>query len=272
MSLKIASVAATVVVTAFTAAASTAAQTDFYNTDARRPVRIEDAYPLERYGFELQLAPLRIERHDGGTYAWELEPELAYGILPRTHLEIGVPLRTLDVAGERDFGVAGVEIGALHNLNVETRTLPALALTAGVLLPVGSFAPERAYASVGAIVTRSLFSTRLHLNGQYTIGSEQEATEAGGEVSRWLAGVAVDRAFPLRSLLLIADAFVEQPLHEEEDLAWTVEVGVRYQLDPWFSMDAGIGRRTTGPERGWFLTVGVARAFAIRSLIPVPRR
>ena len=29
------------------------AQTDYYNTDAGRPVRIEDAYTLERRGFEL---------------------------------------------------------------------------------------------------------------------------------------------------------------------------------------------------------------------------
>ncbi|MBA2669021.1 MAG: hypothetical protein H0U67_01455, partial [Gemmatimonadetes bacterium] len=29
-----------------------AAQTDYYNTDAGRPVRIEDAHPVERYAFE----------------------------------------------------------------------------------------------------------------------------------------------------------------------------------------------------------------------------
>jgi hypothetical protein len=27
------------------------AQTDYYNTDAGRPLRIEDAYPTERYAF-----------------------------------------------------------------------------------------------------------------------------------------------------------------------------------------------------------------------------
>src|SRR5215213_2714705 len=38
------------------------AQTDYYNTDEGRPVRVEDAYPTERYAFELQLAPVRLER------------------------------------------------------------------------------------------------------------------------------------------------------------------------------------------------------------------
>ena len=38
------------------------AQTDYYNTDAGRPVTVEDAFPVERYAFELQAAPLRLER------------------------------------------------------------------------------------------------------------------------------------------------------------------------------------------------------------------
>src|SRR4029453_3509588 len=65
--------------------AAAGAQTDYYNTDAGRPIRVEDAYPTERYGFELQLAPLRLERSRGGVYNWGVEPELAYGVLPRTH-------------------------------------------------------------------------------------------------------------------------------------------------------------------------------------------
>src|SRR5688572_23274403 len=43
-----------------------AAQTDYYNIDSGRPVRIEDAYPVERYAFEAQVAPLRMERRDDG--------------------------------------------------------------------------------------------------------------------------------------------------------------------------------------------------------------
>ena len=85
-------------------------QTDYYNTDAGRPVRIEDAYPTERHAFELQLAPLRLERVTGGIYTWGLEPELTYGILPRTHLKIGAPLAFTDVSGGRRSGLAGIDI------------------------------------------------------------------------------------------------------------------------------------------------------------------
>lgn len=249
------------------------AQTDYYNTDAKRPVRIEDAYPVERYAFELQVAPLRLERSDEGGYHWEFEPELAYGLFPRTHLEIGLPLLVADgEGGGSEFGVGGIAVSMLHNLNIETAGLPAFGVAAGVLVPVGRFAPDRAYPSLKAIATRTFGFARFHLNGQYTFGATPESLDEVGEASRWMAGLAVDRTFPLRSALIIGDVYVEQPLHEGTDPVWTLEAGARYQLDPYFALDAGIGRRMTGDDRGWFVTFGAARAFAIRSLFPVPRR
>jgi hypothetical protein len=250
-----------------------AAQTDYYNTDAGRPVRIEDAYPVERYAFEAQVAPLRLERSDAGTYHWEIEPELAYGIFPHTQVEVGLPLLFRDAGGTgEEFGLAGIDVSVLHNLTVETRTLPAFAVAASVALPVGNFAPDRVYPSVKAIATRTFSFARIHANGEYSFGSAPDDDVEVGEASRWMAGVAVDKTFPLRSALLIADVFAEQPLHDGEDLEWTAEAGMRYQLNPFFALDAGIGRRLTGEERGWFLTLGAARAFAVRSLIPVRSR
>lgn len=268
------------------AAAPLAAQTDYYNTDAGRPVRIEDAAATERYAFELKLAPLRLERAPGGVYHWGIEPEIAYGILPRTHVEVGFPFAIVDAGREtRQRGLAGIEVSAMHNLNTETRTLPALALRGDVLLPVGSLAPERVYPSVTGIATRTLRWARFHLNAQYTFGrnpeeervpvpppaGDGETTLPGGhEVSRWLAGVAVDRVFPLQALLVIADLYASQPLHPDEEIEWNAGAGIRYQLSPYLAVDAGLGRRLTG-EPAWFVTFGSAYAFAVRSLIPVPR-
>jgi hypothetical protein len=247
-----------------------AAQTDYYNTDKGRPVTIEDAYPVERYAFELQLAPVRMERESGGAYHWEIAPELAYGILPRTQLEVGFPLAFQDAGEEgRTGGLAGIEIAALHNLNVETRTLPALAIGAEVLLPVGGLAPDRAYTSLKGIATRTFSWARFHVNGQYTLGSDADEGDEVGEASRWMAGIAVDRTFPLRSLLVTADVFAEQPLVEDEELAWTAEAGFRYQTSPQFNIDFGVGRRFAGGEQGWFFTFGAAHAFAVRSLLPI---
>jgi hypothetical protein len=243
------------------------AQTDYYNTDEGRPIRIEDAFPVERHAFELQLASLRLERVAGGAYRWGIEPELAYGILPRTHIEIGFPLQYQD-GGDRDgtAALAGISLSAMHNLNVET-SLPALAMVAEVTLPVGGFAAERAYPSLTGIATRTLGFARFHANGQVTLGAAPDEGESAGEASRWMAGLAVDRAFPLKATLVTADLFTERPLRDGADLAWTAEAGLRYQTSPAFNLDLGLGRRFAGEEQGWYFTFGFARAFALRSLM-----
>jgi hypothetical protein len=247
-----------------------AAQTDYYNTDASRPVRVEDAYPIERHSFELQLAPLRLEREQGGVYNWEVAPELAWGVLPRTQIDVAFPLRYVDAgSGGRTTALAGIHLSALHNLNMETSSLPALAVAADVSLPAGGLGPDRTYASVKGLATRTLPWARFHLNGQYTFGSDPAAGENVGEASRWMAGIAVDRTFPFKSTLLIGDVFAEKPLGTGADLAWTAEAGLRYQTSPQFNVDVGVGRRFAGEDEGWFVTFGMSHAFALRSLIPM---
>ena len=253
------------------------AQTDFYNTDAGRPVLIEDAYPVERYAFELQLAPLRVERERGGVYGWGVEPEVAYGILPMTQIEIGFPVVFVDAGSSSRAGLAGVELSVMHNLNTETRTLPAFAVVVHVHGPAGAFGPRRAYVSVKGIATRSFRLLRTHANVEYTFGSARlvrhpdEALGVRHEVSRLVAGVAVDKTLPLRSMLLIADLYVRDPAAAEDRPEWHASAGVRYQFGPRFALDGGIGHRFTGADRVWFATFGAAYAFAIRSFIPVPR-
>lgn len=238
------------------------AQTDYYNTDAGRPIAVEDAYPIEYRALEFQIAPLRLERAGGGVYSWGLEPEIAAGLLPRTQVEVGFPLVYTDHGlGERSTGLAGIEIAALHNLNVETM-IPALALGAEVLLPVGGLGPERAYPSVKGIVTKTFPAARFHLNGQYTFGDDivldpAEGAHGAGELSRWMGGIAVDHTLPLRSLLLTAEVVARQPLIEASELEWNTAAGARYQWSPRVAVDGGAGYRLTG-DNGWFATFGAA--------------
>jgi len=252
------------------------AQTDYYNTDLGRPLQIEDYLALERYGLELQAAPLRVERARGGVYSWGVEPELAYGILPRTHLEVGLPFAYVDggALGGSASGLAGIDVAVLHQLNVET-SLPGLAVVGEALLPVGGLGPEQAYFSAKGIATRTLSWARFHTNAQYTFGSTLPAGgEAGSlgagavELSRWTAGVAADRTFPLRSLLVGAELYARDPLRAGEDVELASTVGVRYQQSPRWALDGGIGRRLTGGDPGWYATFGTAYAFGLPFLIP----
>jgi hypothetical protein len=245
-------------------------------------VQIEDAYPTERYAFELKLAPVRLERAVGGVYRWEVEPEIAYGILPRTHLEVGVPIAYAEVGSERRSGLAGIDLSVLHNLNVETRTLPALGIRADLRAPVGNLAPEHTYGAFTGLATRTFRAVRVHVNGQYTLGPEPSllgspASPSGAatgfdgnatELSRWLAGVAMDKTLPLRSVLFTGEAYARQPIVSARDVEYTVGTGVRYQWSTQLAVDAGIGRRLTGDDRAWYVTFGTAYAFGMASLMP----
>ena len=248
------------------------AQTEYYNTDRNRPLQIEDAYVTELHAVELKLSSLRLERDSGGVYSWGLEPEIAWGFLPRTQLEIGAPLVFREFGSQHQSGLAGLDISVMHNLNVETRTWPALALRADLLVPVGGLAPPRAYPSLTGIATRTYHWARVHLNGQYTIGDEIPATSAAAvgavnfgtpELSRWLAGIAIDQTFPLQSVLFGGEFFARQPLVAGESVEYNVGAGVRYQLSPTLALDGGIGVRTNGDATGWFITFGSAYSFGL---------
>ena len=252
-------------------AAPLRAQTDYYNTDAGRPMLIEDAYALERRGFELQVAPMRLTRSQGGVYTWGIEPELAFGLARRTQFEIGLPVAYVDRRTTGGgTGIAGLEMSLLHNLNVET-SIPAFAVAADLLLPVGRFAPSHSYASVKGIMTRTFPVARVHLNAQYTFGRDLTSANAapvGGpsqnvEVSRWIAGAAIDRTLPLRSMLLSAEVYARQSLRVGEAVEWNTGVGVRYQIAPRWVMDGGLGRALTRTDHAWFLTGGGAYAFGL---------
>jgi hypothetical protein len=247
-------------------------------------VQVEDAYATERYAFELKVAPARVEWMDGAT-SWEIEPELAYGLLPRTHVEVGVPIAfSGNDGGERRTGVAGLEVSLMHNLNIETRTIPALGLRVDVLTPVGPRAPDRTYATLTGMLTRTFRVLRIHINGQITAGAtptlvplpssrvsarvEDPSVNVEG-LSRWLAGMAIDKTFPLHSVLLTAELFARRPLVDTiDDMELIAGAGTRVQLSPTLALDLGVGRRLDQRGGPWHVTFGTAYAFSVRSLMP----
>jgi hypothetical protein len=249
------------------AAASAEAQTDYFNTDAGRPIRVEDAYAIERRAIELQLAPLRLERERGGAYRWGVEPEIALGLFARTQIEIGFPMVHAEgPRGTRTTALAGLEMSALYNLNAETR-LPALALAADVVMPAGPLGPSTSIPTVKAIATKTFPWARFHVNGQMTF-ADDDATggtsgivpPANAEFSRWMAGVAVDKTLPLRAMLFTVEVVTSEPFEAGAARRLDVAGGSRIQFSPRVAFDAGGGYRLRGDEPGWFLTTGAAVA------------
>jgi hypothetical protein len=107
------------------------------------------------------------------------------------------------------------------------------------------------------------------MNGAVTIGPGIPAAETGvteiesSEEPRWWAGLAIDKTFPLRSLLISAEAYADQSVVDGTDVEWKTAVGARYQLAPRWTLDGGVGRRLTGDDRQWHLTLGWAYALGI---------
>lgn len=253
------------------------AQTDYFNTDGGRPLRIEDATAVEWRAIELQLAPFSLERA-GGRWQPSLEPELAFGILPRTHLSVGFPLQRVDRAGTSGAtgdgslsGLGGVHLSLFHQLNVETR-VPAFALRGEVLLPAGPLGAGRAIPSVTGIATRTLSAlgpVRVHANATVTLGDALSADDAApegaeaNEIPRWLAGVSIDRAFPVQYTLIAAELLAQRGLAGGSDVTWHAGVGVRHQLTARFVVDAGVRRRLASNDAPWSVTVGSAMALSL---------
>lgn len=249
------------------------AQVTYRNSDIGRPLRMEDAIPLDRYALDLHVSPVALAWLDG-TRQWVLTPGATYGILPRTQADVSVPLASLDWGSGRRTGIAGVNLGALHNLMRERSIVPAVAVRGSVLLPLGNAGPESTHPALAVIGTRTLPLVRVHINAHYAFRDVSRATAdavrrtAAAGVVRWRTGVAVDRAFPRRSLLFAAETYATQPLDESQDAYWTVGAALRHQLTAAVTANLGLSVQVSGQERPWSLNLGLGRVTAIRSLLP----
>ena len=241
------------------------AQLDYRNLDDDRPTLIEDAYPLERYAFEI-LAPWRYSRARGAGGVHAFTPELEYGLFGNFHLGLKVPIARAATANGHDWGMAGLRIFGLYNFNTEGPWLPALALRADAVFPVGSLAGEGVRFTAKAIATRSWGQTRIHLNGAYTFGSDRPLAAADPAHKWWLGG-AVDRTLFRQSALLMVELYAQRPA-ASEPVELNASLGVRYQWTPMMVFDFGVARRlrSTGPN--YEVTLGVSRAFALAGLLP----
>lgn len=249
-----------------------AAQIDYRNLDDDRPVVSEDAYPVERYAFEL-LAPYRFEAEANGGELHVTVPEVAYGLARNAQLGVKVPIAGVDegVGSGTDWGLSGIRVFGLYNFNTEGRWLPALSLRTDVSFPVGSFAGDGTRFAIKAIATRSWDNMRAHLNGSWGFGSD-DALALAEALNRWAASLAVDRTLFRSSILLVGEVAASQSIRGAPT-AFNASLGGRWQWTPTLVLDAGLTRRLrseVGPDIA--LTIGLSYTFAIRGLIPSGRR
>ncbi len=258
-------ITAAAVALAFAGVSTAHAQIDYRNLDDHRPVRSEDAYPIERYAFELML-PWRLESEAAGKHH-QFTPEIAYGLLANFQLGIKAPFAVADDGGSTEQGLGGLQPFALYNFNTESPHLPALAIRVDAAFPVGPLAGDHPRLGMKAIATRSFGLTRVHLNVARGVGSEEGAPGLDA-IDRWSGSVAVDHTFFRQSLLAIGEVGVDQA-REGAQATVDASIGLRYQWRPTFVWDAGLThslRRDPGPA--YAITIGLSHAFAVRGLMP----
>jgi hypothetical protein len=245
------------------------AQIDYRNLDDDRPTVTEDAYPVERYAFEL-LAPYRFEAEANANHH-VMVPEVAYGLARNTQLGLKLPFAVVDEGTDTDWGLAGLRVFGLYNFNTESRWLPALSLRADAGFPMGSLAGEGSRIALKAIATRSWGRMRAHLNVARGFGSEDSLSVAE-PLNRWSASLAVDRTFFRSSFLLIGEVAASESV-QDAPTAVNASFGARWQWTPTLVLDAGLARRLRsdiGPDIAF--TIGLSHAFALRALVPVRPR
>jgi hypothetical protein len=243
-----------------------AAQIDYRNLDDHRPVSTEDAYPIERYAFELT-APYRYEAEAGGSKLHLVVPELAYGLLPNAEFGVEAPLAAVDLGPDTDWGLAGLRVFGFYNLNTEGRVLPALSIRSDLSFPVGSLAGESTRLTLKGIATRTWGQTRFHLNLARSFGPDEDLA-AAEPVERWAYSLAVDRTFFRQSVVLIGELAASEAIPGAPTEV-NAALGARYQWAPTLVLDLGMTRRLRddiGPDFGF--TLGFSHAFAFRGLMP----
>ncbi len=150
------------------------AQSSYRNLEAGRPVRVEDAVVTERYALDVDLFNLRYDELSDLRTRFLWEPEVAYGILPRTEMWLRLPVYYRERTSVPRGGLAGLGIGAMYQFNLESQFLPATAVATEFFKPAGANAMPLSY-SVKALLTRTFTPGRVHLNASVASYSVQAA-------------------------------------------------------------------------------------------------
>ena len=242
------------------------AQTDYRNLEQGRPSAVEDAYPLERYGFELSGGYRHIG--EGADSRHLFEPELMYGFARGAHFAVRMPLVVAAESGGAPGGLAGIGGSLLVNLSTERVTRPGLAVRLDASLPAGAAAGHGAGISVAGLATRSFGSRRIHLNAVAALDTP-DLPGAALSIPRWWVGAALDQTLIRSSTLLVAEGTVSSG-GRGLPARYSIAGGIRRQLAPTLVLDVGFGWEFQRHEHAaTVLTLGISHAFAVGFLMPV---
>ena len=155
---------------------------EYYNLDAGRPTRLEDATPTARQELDIQMPALRFDRVENGPTLWRADSKMSYGVAAFTEFELRLPLVLVDpptVDEPRTIGLGGIAIGATRALTLETGAMPAIALTGEWVAPVGALSAHVGSYSAKLLLTKTFAHWRVSMNGGFGTWSVRPAALRG---------------------------------------------------------------------------------------------
>lgn len=234
---------------------------DHDNLDPNRPIAIEDAYVIPRGEIGLEGGMTFNDRKQGKS-RFGFQPQIIYGALDNTQIEIMSGLLTEPGTVRGDDKSGDLSIGALYNFNTETLQIPAFAARVEVGLPTGVNS-KGIDTEVTGVMTRSFGRWRTHLNIGYTfLGSPQQNERPG--IYRLVAAVSYPLGYPMSLRdTIIANVFTRQSDVHGQRNPTGLGIGLRHQVSSRVVFDAGMGTEFYGPaDRSvFFSTIGLSLGF-----------
>lgn len=232
------------------------------NLEPERPIAVEDAAPVPyraiSAGVDWTYNVRRGGLNDQGP-GWSL----LYGAT--RSLEVGAAQRYVTRPGRnalRGISSGDLEIHALYGVLDETAQRPAIAARVGLVFPTG-LDSRGTDLQLGALVTRSFDSLRLHGNFRWTRLGDTIPTEHSDRIE---GGIAVDflASGPGRTdTLIVGDVTVRTSPVKLGDAIVNVEIGARHRVGVQTIVFGGLGTEISDqPDRPRVLVrVGISHVF-----------
>lgn len=234
---------------------------DHSNLDERRPLRLEDPYPIAHgeLAFEGGLGA-RFQRF--APNRGEFFGEFLWGAFPNFHVGVGAAFETSPGSVEGFEKSGDVRLDALYNFNQETTGLPALAAKVTANFPSGVDSAGTD-VTLKALLAKSVDRLTFHVNGSYTVITGTRDGERGGQYEI-LLGASYPLGAPQETrLTILADVLTRQSTFRGEKNVYGAELGARYQWGTQTVLDAGVGTEFAGPRdrAPFYFTTGFSVGF-----------
>ena len=235
---------------------------------AGRPLAIDNADPVDRGWFELELGTEY--ETDSACSHLEVPFGLSYGLLPglQAGAAFGGQLEEREEATGRDreCGIGDLELGAKWKVMQEQTVFPALALAGAIKLPTADEdkdlgSGETDYDLTGIASKMLTDRIGLHVNAGYTWVGEPDGEEVG-DVAHYGAALEVQLTGALQ---WAGEVFAEKELQDGTQTVVQGNTGLRWNPSENLTLDIAAGGRLAGNDAPDFTAAaGLTWAFEIK--------